>query len=226
MPAFVAYKAHMRSLFGAVDGDVLDVGCGVGNDVRDLGACAIGLDPSRTMLGVAAPRGGRYVCGTVEHLPIRLRSLAGVQADRVLQHVVDPDAAIAALVELVRPGGVIVVADPDQSTLAIDGPDPALTDVVRRYRAEHGIRHGFLPARMTALFEANGLIDIAQSAWTMDQQDPAKAFGITTWSGFLVELGWFGPAQAAQFDESLRAAGDDGTFSYRVDIVVTWGRVP
>jgi ubiquinone/menaquinone biosynthesis C-methylase UbiE len=178
------------------------------------------------MLGVAAARGGRFVCGRVEQLPFRASMLGAVQADRVLQHVADPDKAAAALAALVHRGGLVVVADPDQATLAIEGPEPELADIVRRYRAEQGIRNGFLPGRMADVLRACGLVDINQASWTMEQRDPEEAFGITTWSQFLVDAGWFDEEQAARFDETLGAARDAGTFSYRVDAVVTWGRVP
>ena len=223
MPVVQEYKAHMRSLFDDVDGLVLDVGCGVGNDVRELGARAIGLDPSNTMLGIARSRGGRFVCGRVEQLPFRARSLGGVQADRVLQHVDDPDGAAGALVSLIRPGGLVVVADPDQATLVIEGPDPDVADIVRRYRAERGVRNGFLASRMRHVLRDCGLVELGTASWTMEHREPARAFGIAGWSTFLVDEGLFDADQAARFDETLRSAGEAGTFSYRVDVVVTWG---
>ena len=226
MPVVQEYKAHMRSLFDDVDGLVLDVGCGVGNDVRALGARGVGIDPSRTMLGVAAARGGRFVCGVVEELPFARSTMGGACADRVLQHVTDPDLAARALARVVRRGGVVVVADPDQATLQIEGPDAELADVMRRYRAERGIRNGFLAGRMAEVLRACDLVDVGRASWTQEMVDPAAAFGITTWSQFLVGAGWFDEEQAERFDASLAAAGEAGTFAYRVDITVTWGRVP
>jgi SAM-dependent methyltransferase len=226
MPVVQEYKAHMRSLFDDVDGLVLDVGCGVGNDVRALGARGLGVDPSRTMLDVAASRGGRFVCAVVEELPFARSTMGGVSADRVLQHVVDPDLATRALVRVARRGGMVVAADPDQATLQIEGPEPELADVVRHYRAERGIRNGFLAGRMAEVLRACDLVDVDRASWTQEMVDPEAAFGITTWSRFLVDTGWFDEQQAARFDESLAAAGEAGTFAYRVDITVTWGRVP
>ncbi len=224
-PVFRAYKGHMHALLSALDGPVVDVGCGVGNDVRALGPRAIGIDPSRTMLSRADARGGAFVLGSIEALPFAAHSVAGAQADRVLQHVADPDAAARALCNLVRPRGLVVVADPDQTTLRIDGPDADVADVVRRYRAERGIRNGALAARMVELLRTCGLVDVEQRAWRQEILDPVEAFGIQTWSAHVVAEGWFTKEHAARFDASLEAAARAGTFRYAVDIKVTWGRV-
>jgi SAM-dependent methyltransferase len=226
-PVFQAYKGHMASLLRATDeGPLLDVGCGLGNDVRDLGPRAIGVDPSRTMLTGAVARGGAFVAGSVEQLPFAPRTFAGVRADRLLQHVADPDGAAASLVAVTRPGGVVVVADPDQGTLRIDGPEPSLAEVVRRFRAEKAIRNGFLAGRMNSVLEACGCTDVRRQVWTMELTDPADAFGLPTWGHHLHLLGLFTEVDAERWQASVAFAAAKHRFSYRIDLVVTWGRAP
>src|SRR3954469_13628881 len=132
-PAVRAYKARTVELLRDV-GPVVDIGCGVGNDARDIGA--IGVDPSMTMVAEARRRGGAYVRGDVLALPIASRSLGGVRTDRVLQHVSDPADALAEIERVLRAGGVAVLAEPDQSTLRIDGTDPELTPAIVQFRVE------------------------------------------------------------------------------------------
>src|SRR6476469_5948276 len=66
-PVVQAYKARTAELL-AGSSPVLDVGCGVGEDARAIGA--VGLDPSMTMLREARSRGGTSVRGDVAALPI------------------------------------------------------------------------------------------------------------------------------------------------------------
>ena len=55
---------------------------------------------------------------------------------RVFQHLLDPDAALAEMVRVTRPGGRIVVADPDYDTQVVDVPDQELARRVLRFRAD------------------------------------------------------------------------------------------
>ena len=224
MPAVAAYKEHMRSLLAPLDGVIIDVGCGLGDDVRALGERCIGIDPSRTMLATAVARGGAFIGGSVEHLPVRAGSCAGARADRVLQHLRDPAAAVGALSGAVRSGGLVVVADPEQSTLEIEGPDPELTRSVADFRVR-GIRNAFMGSQLPGLFAAAGLVDVEQASWTLELRDPDDAFGIPTWSRFLLDAGTFDAAQADRFDATLAASAAAGTFCYRIGFIVSWGRV-
>lgn len=224
MPAVAAYKEHMRSLLAPLDGPIIDIGCGLGDDVRALGTRAVGVDPSRTMLATARERGGAFVAGAVEALPVRARSCAGARADRVLQHLRSPSTAIAAMVGAVRRGGIVVVSDPDQHSLVIAGPDPVLTEAIADFRVK-GIRNGFVCGETPGYLTACDVEGVEQARWTLDLRDPADAFGLPTWSRFLLDAGAFTEPQADRFDESLAAAAAAGTFSYRIDFVVTWGRV-
>lgn len=82
----------------------------------------------------------------------------------VLLHVSRPEEALAKLVRAVRPGGWILLEEPDGS---FDGPDPAssaesaalyrkVTGAIFDFVGEQGIDLGF-PARMPGLLAAHGV---------------------------------------------------------------------
>ena len=215
-PAVAAYKARTAELLTGCQ-PVLDVGCGVGDDARAVGA--IGLDPSMTMLAEAQRRGGVFARGDVHALPIASGALGGVRTDRVLQHVADPDTAVAELTRVLRPGGVAVFAEPDQSTLVIDGTDADLTPAVVRFRAEDGIRNGFLAGELAGRLRALGLHDVERHSFTIEITDPERALGLPTWPALLAARGSWTHEEARRFEASIGPG-----FCYRFDVVVTWGR--
>jgi ubiquinone/menaquinone biosynthesis C-methylase UbiE len=221
-PAIATAKARALGLLTA-SSHALDVGCGLGNDVRALGPGAVGVDPSRTMLAEARRRGGMFVLAHGQRLPFADATFDGVRADRVLQHVVEPEVVTAELLRVVAPGSPVVVTDPDQATLTIEGPDPDLTEAVLVFR-KAGIRNPYLAGRMAAVLSALGCTGVETEQFTETVTEVPLAFGLSTWSGVMVEEGVFDEAQAAAFDASLAAAVADGTFAYRVDIVLTHGR--
>jgi SAM-dependent methyltransferase len=159
-------------------------------------------------------------------LPFASASVGAVRTDRVLQHVDSPERALDELVRVVRAGGVAVFAEPDQSTLRIDGTDPALTPDIVRYRAEVGIRNGMLAGQLGDGLRDRGFVDLVQESCTIEIADPARALGLPIWPSSLVERGWWTRDAAQAFSASLDAAVADGTFRYSFDIVVTCGRRP
>lgn len=106
---------------------VLDVGCGVGHWGRVLmphlpaGATLVGVDREAEWVekagATAAARGlgGRmtYVRGEAERLPFPDGSFDLATCQTVLIHVPDPAAVIREMVRVVRPGGRVLVAEPN-----------------------------------------------------------------------------------------------------------------
>jgi SAM-dependent methyltransferase len=218
MAGWPSVRACKRRTIELLEGRalVLDIGCGVGEEVRALGA--IGMDTSATMLREARARGGSFVAGDAHELPIGTASLAGVRTERVLQHVNDPDAALRELARVLAPGGRVVLAEPDQSTLRIDGTHPSLTADVVRFRAA-SVRNGGLAGELAARLARLGFGEIERQSFVIAVSDPQLAFGLPTWPAMLVERGTWTQREADAFLASI----DPHAFSYRVDCVVTWG---
>src|SRR5262249_40974725 len=149
-PQIRAYKQRSYEWCGE-QGPRLDIGAGPGTDAVALGAFA--TDLSLAMCSAAAAR-GIAVCRADAHaLPFADASFGAVRPDRVLQHVSDPECAIAEMVRVTALGGCVVASDPDQSTLEIElpGAPAALVAKVITTRREIGYRHGTIAGRMTEL---------------------------------------------------------------------------
>ncbi len=106
---------------------VLDLGCGQGHwgrlldTVTAADAQTVGVDmeaewvAEATRQAAAAGLGARfrYEPGTVERLRFRDGSFDLVTCQTVLIHVRDPPAVIAEMVRVTRPGGLVLVAEPN-----------------------------------------------------------------------------------------------------------------
>jgi SAM-dependent methyltransferase len=121
---------------------VLDVGCGAAHWGR---AVVKHMAPEATLTGVdrephflrlaaaARPRGPaaeQFVRGDVEALPFDDDTFDVVTCQTVLIHVPDLAKAVAEMVRVARPGGTILLAEPDNraGNLALLGGEPRLPD--------------------------------------------------------------------------------------------------
>ena len=84
----------------------------------------------------------------------------------MLQHVTDPDGALAELVRVLRSGGLAVFAEPDQATLTIDGCDPDLTPAIVQYSAMSIVeKRASTAARPVACWRSQA--SACRFSWTM-----------------------------------------------------------
>lgn len=110
---------------------LLDVGCGGGEVARELAALSApggqvtAVDVSAAVVEIARSRHDgsnvTYAVGDVRQLAFPDDTFDGVRTERVLQHLDDPDAAVAELARVTRPGGRVCLIDTDWESLAFDG---------------------------------------------------------------------------------------------------------
>lgn len=206
------YRERMRELTGT--GRVLDVGAGPAGE-----PAFVGVDNSLAMCRAARDRGRRSVLADAAALSLLDGTVDAVRADRVFQHLPRPRAALAEAIRVVRPGGRIVTADPDQCTLTIEADGSELASVVVDFR-RRTIRNPELAHRLVGWFADAGLADVTVDAYRLELTDPDLAFGITGWGRMLAEEGRFSDDQAERWQRALRA----GDFRYAVSYLVTSGR--
>ena len=221
------YKRESYRLAGARPGArILDVGCGAGDDVRALGALVgstglvTGIDSSATMIAEAQRRAEghglpvEFRVGDIYALDYPDASVDGCRADRVFQHLEDRPAALAELVRVLRPGGCVVVTDPDWETLIVDLPDRELIRKVFRFRCD-GYRAGWSGRQTPRLMREQGLSAITVFPVTPTITDFAFAdqiFLFRQYAAKAQEAGALTPDELATWLRLLDEADRAGTF--------------
>jgi SAM-dependent methyltransferase len=137
-PGPMARRARTYDVLALQPGHrVLDAGCGLGDDTRELarivdpGGEAVGVDVSAELLAEAERRNGlaraTFVRAAVDELPFEDGSFDAYRAERLHQHLSDPAAAFAEAARVLRSGGRIAILDQDWGALMFDGDDRPLT---------------------------------------------------------------------------------------------------
>jgi len=182
-PSFIAYLDEAKNEFVSVKRDsyfslrlqpndkVLDVGCGTGEDVREIAAMvgaqgiAVGVDKSESMIAEARRRTresnelGQFQVCEAEQLPWNANTFDACRADRLLQHVLHPHRVLREMSRVLRPGGHLAIVDRDWGMVALDSCDEITTRVVLD-RAAAGIRNGQVGRKLYGLFREADLQEV------------------------------------------------------------------
>ncbi|MEU4436256.1 methyltransferase domain-containing protein [Micromonospora chalcea] len=189
-PFYQAYQQRVRELLRPSPGRrYLDVGAGTGaSAVRlrdDHDVTVLTVDRSLTMAVAMRARGlTRCAVADAHRLPFLDDSIDGAWADRTVQHLADPRAAIRELARVVRPGGRIVLADPDYDTQVLDIADQDLARRVLRFRADCLLRNGTLAHQHAGILATLGLAEVTVEPRTLLVRNPNAAdnvLGLRSW---------------------------------------------
>lgn len=145
---------------------VLDVGCGLGQDVRDLtgfvgsNGRVIGIDYSPAMIAEARNRSDGAILplliGEAQNLSFSTDTFDACRADRLFQHVADPRAVLAEMARVTKPAGLVQVIDRDWGMVAVDSDNQQLTRQILGAMFER-VRNGSIGRMLPVLFKDAGL---------------------------------------------------------------------
>jgi len=218
---------------------VVDVGCGLGDDVRALAqrtapdGRAIGVDRSASMIAEARRRseggagaGGEFVVADAASIPLEAGIADGCRCERLLQHVEDPAAVVREMARVVRARGIVLAAEPDWGTLVVDGGDPEIESALAAV-AMTRVRSPAAGRSLRRLLSEAGLGEVAVIARTLVLTDLPRAELLLGIGGLLeraVADGVVPPARAQAWRTGLEASAAAGRLTAAVTSFLALGR--
>jgi SAM-dependent methyltransferase len=234
--AWLGYKTRSFELLLLAEGDqVLDVGCGLGEDVRAIagrvpGVSVVGIDASEDKIRDARaqtlglPRPVDFRVGDAYALPFEDETFDACRADRVFHHLVDPLKALAEMARVTRAGGRIAVSDTDYDSLVVEAADRELTHRILQHHADR-MECGRVGRKLPGLFLDAGLSSVTVTPYAAvateydedvlklrDKADRAAAAGVV------------GRADAERWAESLIEAAGAARFVCAQLVLTVSGR--
>ena len=222
---------------------ILDLGCGPATDTIPLAHYVgvsgqiVGVDCDAEMIAEADQRALKAgVSAWVTHkradaiaLPFDSNYFDACRSERVFQHLHDPTKALSEIVRVTKPGGWIVVLDPDWGSLSMDASDVESERRLARVLAEHLANNGYSGRRLYRLFKKQGLVEVsaqvcgihftdyafARQMWLMDKvEHEALALGVVTGQ------------ELDQLHAYWEQANTEGVYFSGMHEILVWGRKP
>lgn len=219
---------------------ILDVGCGVGVDVRMLAervgddGLVVGVDNSMEMIDAARERVEGIPSARIEQddaadLSFPDDTFDAARAERVLIHLDDPAEALAEMVRVTREGGRISVSDQDPGTWGWESPAGDLWEFLS---TDWGpLRNPQIGRHLYLLAKDAGLQDIEVEAraieWTdFDQETLEERLMLDDWLSAMQNAGEVTEAEAESWLDDLRTYSDrDLVFGFGMSFTMA-GTVP
>lgn len=226
IPGARELRAHSYELLGvAPDAAVVDVGCGSGRAVVEMGergARAVGIDPDEHMISIAAerwPDADFRVAGAYE-LPFDDGALSGYRADKVFHVLDDPARAVGEAQRVLAPGGRIVLVGQDWDTYVIDSDDAALTRKIVHARADLVPTPRVVRQSRNLLLDA-GFTDVSVEIHTGVFTDAAMVPVLVNLAEKAQAAGAISDAQAEAWVAEQRERGRAGRLFFALPLFVT-----
>lgn len=155
-PGFAPVEDALLAPIADLPFPCLEMGCGEGGNLLRLArhGSPTGIDryPAKLAFAARAVPSARLACADATALPFADGSFAGVLIRDLLHHLEEPRRATAEAVRVLRPGGVLVVLEPN-------GRNPFVALQTRLVPAEAQAR-GFTPASVQGLLGGLPLRDV------------------------------------------------------------------
>ena len=152
---------------------VLDVGCGPGLETVSLarragpGARVCGLDKSADFIAEARRRSAAaglaidYAVADALALPWQDASFDHVRCERMLVYIDDVPRVLSEMRRVLRPGGTLVLIEPQLDSVTVNLPDRGLVRRVVTHEADTAVAQSWLPGRLPDLLAGLGLRSVA-----------------------------------------------------------------
>ena len=219
---------------------VLEVGCGLGRDAEALvarvtpGGHVTGVDASADLIAQATARTAQL------GLPLSLgvedaQALAfpddtfdAAREDRMLQHLPDPARAVREMARVVRPGGRVVLLEPDWDMVVVASDNVDVGRAVQRHKTDLASVQGTIGRRLRELLVAAGCRDVTFEPFgvAMGRLEITNTVLALRYNlDGAVAQGWVSASEAEAWWASLEARDQAGTFYAAIHGVIAAGTV-
>jgi ubiquinone/menaquinone biosynthesis C-methylase UbiE len=214
-------------------GTILDLGCGTGMDVANLGKMlpgvqVTGIDHDVQMLDkarelYAGQENISFRHAEVYPLPYEDNSIDGVRAERLIQHLKAPEQVMQDAYRVLQPGAPLVIMETDWASLTFYNEHVNEAQATIRYLTEEKVNNGWAARKLQQYMADCGFREIRVQVFPFvlqSLQDANTYLWIERIIAEAAEKNYFSKAAQEAFVQSLSAADAKGYFACAINMLV------
>lgn len=223
-----------KPFLGINSGIVLDLGCGTGIDAINLAKAlgpevkVKGIDHDSVMIGKAIDSSAgvqnvEFLVAEAHPIPYEDASARGARAERLLQHLKEPDKLIRDVYRVLQPGSPFVIVETDWSSMSFYNNDPAVAGKVNAYLTEKKVNKGAVARELTWNLKASGFQDIALEVFPFVVRSVQEIFAYLLIDQSLREMqgkNLLSQSEYEQFLQDLEDAEKGNYFACTLNLII------
>ncbi|MBC7383065.1 MAG: methyltransferase domain-containing protein [Bacteroidia bacterium] len=215
-------------------GLIVDVGCGTGMDVINMANLIgksgnlMGIDHDQTMIDKANLSKGNlanveFLVSEVNSLPLMDDSVEGLRAERLIQHLTEPQSAIGEMYRVLKKNQPLVIVETDWAGLTIYNEHTEAAKKLTEYLTEVKINNGYASRKLTSYLKNAGFNTISISIFSFVIKSLKEANEYLWLEHILNEAtkkGYLSTDENNEFVNSLKSADENGYFACCLNMVI------
>ncbi|MDB5031648.1 methyltransferase domain-containing protein [Mucilaginibacter sp.] len=153
------------------EGTVIDLGCGTGMDVSNLGkllgdkVTIVGIDHDETMLNkgrssYSDQANVQFLQSEASTIPFETETIAGLRAERLIQHLKEPENTMLEMRRVLKRGHPLAIIETDWASLTFYNEYLPIEKKIISFLTDKKINNGIAAKKLTAYMDSAGFKDI------------------------------------------------------------------
>lgn len=228
-------KKHSYSPFVPINqGIIIDLGCGTGLDAINMAGLVsdnvkiIGIDHDPEMLDKAKASSKNiknidFILSEAYSIPYQDGSIAGLRAERLMQHLKEPEKAIQEIHRVLKKDHPLLIVETDWRSLALYNEHVEIEEKLNQYLTKEKVNNGTAARKLNSYLENSNFRNIQLEVFPFVVKSLKEA-NEYLWIGHILkemeEKNYIGQEEYDLFTRSLEKADKKNYFACSINLVV------
>ncbi|SEM82907.1 Methyltransferase domain-containing protein [bacterium A37T11] len=215
-------------------GTLIDLGCGIGADAINLAKIlgekvnVVGIDHDQELLDKATESAMglpniRFIKKEVWDIPFEDKTVSGVRAERLIQHLSNPEQTFKEIYRVLKAGHPVVVLETVWDSLTFYTKHTSIEQQIRSYLTDNKVNNGWAANNLTSYLKDSSFNEIEVNRFPLTGRslnDARQYLWIDKIMEEMLTGSYIDQQEYDVFNEALTEADNDSFFLCSLDLLL------